>query len=238
MKIFLEKTDDTLVLQNNNVKIYGAIGEQIVQIASGVVGTMIDSNVEGIKFDGSIGDYAFKQSGTNLEIYDRGRSLVAEISLQDDSDGTKLTFADKNTSAIFSPTPKGLFLSIDGQTVSTSLPSALVSSSPQNTPTYKLSSDAPNGKINEDGSVTFTLITTNVAEGTNVPFKFSGSINDDDVLGGLDSNPVFTVEKDGTATFSTYFVDDGIVESPENLTITLINATGVKQTVVVYDAIL
>ena len=81
--------------------------------------------------------------------------------------------------------------------------------------TYALTPSA--GSVNEWGSVTFSLTTTNVAENTPLVWKLSGTgITTADVEGGqLEGN--LSVAADGTASFSVTLTADQLTEGAETL---------------------
>lgn len=89
-------------------------------------------------------------------------------------------------------------------------------------PTYSLTANKPN--VNEGDSVTFTLETTYVTDGTSVAYTISGVSAADIVGGNLTGN--FVIESDSTAGISTLtlnIVGDGITEGSETLTVALDN---------------
>ncbi len=100
------------------------------------------------------------------------------------------------------------------------------------TPTYKLTVDR--STVNEGETVYFHLATTNVAEGTEVPFALSGTISNADALGGLPI-PTFYVEADGSATVAVGLQNDNLTETTETLTATLKNDKNQTATVTVKD---
>lgn len=84
-------------------------------------------------------------------------------------------------------------------------------------PTYSLSRSAT--AINEGQSVTFTLTTTNLADGTTVPYTLSGISSSD--IGGASLNGNFAVNNVGVATVTFTATADSTTEgSGETLTIT------------------
>ena len=87
------------------------------------------------------------------------------------------------------------------------------------TPTYAISSGAPS--VNEGGTVSFTVTTTNVAAGTVVPYTFSGAgITASDILGGqLSGNAVVT--QSGAALITVSIAADSTTEGPETLVLSL-----------------
>lgn len=85
------------------------------------------------------------------------------------------------------------------------------------TPTYSLSSNTA-GSINEGSTLTITLTTTNVPNGTLVPFTISG-VSSQDINGAL-LNDNFTVNNN-TASKSYQITADQITEGTETLTLVL-----------------
>ena len=82
------------------------------------------------------------------------------------------------------------------------------------TPTYSLSRSA--STIDEGSSVTFTLNTTNVADGTNVPYTITGISSEDLSSGSLTGNFVINSNQ-GTVTLTAAI--DSLTEGNETLTI-------------------
>ncbi|MGB6035390.1 MAG: hypothetical protein WBG42_03920 [Cryomorphaceae bacterium] len=95
------------------------------------------------------------------------------------------------------------------------------------TSTFALAADA--ASADEGTTATFTLTTTNVAEGTEVAYTLSG-VDAADVTGGLTGTA--TVGADGTATISVPLVADAVTEGPETLTVTLDNGLATANTIV------
>jgi Concanavalin A-like lectin/glucanases superfamily len=82
-------------------------------------------------------------------------------------------------------------------------------------PTYVLSSSA--STVNEPGTVTFTLTTYGVANGTVVPYTVSGVSSDD--IGGASTSGTFVVGTSNTVTFN--ITSDKTTEGTERLTVSL-----------------
>ncbi len=97
-------------------------------------------------------------------------------------------------------------------------------------PSYALSVDKTSA--NEGDTVTFKLATENVADSTEIPFNFGGTISNADVLGGLKTSS-FVVDANGKASLAVKFIADKITEGSENLTLTL--NSGESQSVSVKD---
>jgi hypothetical protein len=93
---------------------------------------------------------------------------------------------------------------------------------PPTSPTYALSRSA--ASVNEGGTVTITLTTTNVANGTAVPYTITGAgITAGDL--GLDSlTGSFTVNAN-TASLVLNIAADATTEGPETFTLTLDSVT-------------
>jgi Ca2+-binding RTX toxin-like protein len=98
-------------------------------------------------------------------------------------------------------------------------------------PSYQLS--ANKAQVSEGENITFSL-TTNLPEGSRVPFSFGGKISKADVTGGLPET-VFVVESDGSAQISLNFKTDVLVEGSEKLTLTLKNDSTQNVSVTVLD---
>lgn len=84
------------------------------------------------------------------------------------------------------------------------------------TPTYSLSASA--SQINEGQSVTFTLITTNVATGTTIAWSLSGISSAD--IGGGSTTGNFTIASNGRATVTFTLANDVTTEGNETMTLT------------------
>lgn len=99
---------------------------------------------------------------------------------------------------------------------------------PTLTPTYRLVSNQ--SSINEGSTAGFTLTTTNLANGTSVPYTLTG-ISSADVSGGaLSGNAV--INSSGLATISVAIINDNLTEGMETVTVT---AGGVTASTVIND---
>lgn len=100
-------------------------------------------------------------------------------------------------------------------------------------PAYNLSTNV--SSINEGQSATFTLVTTNVARGTLIPYTLSGTgVTTADIGAPLSGNLV--VGASGTATLTVTAAADVTTEGDETITLTLANITPtVSQTITVKD---
>lgn len=101
--------------------------------------------------------------------------------------------------------------------------SIFAASSP--TPTYAVTADN-HGNISEGRTVTFTLNTTNVSNGTLVPYTITGITQEDLSSGSLTGN--FTVSNN-TATTSITLANDLLTEGSETLRLALDNGYYINQ---------
>lgn len=93
-------------------------------------------------------------------------------------------------------------------------------------PTFSLSSSA--STINEGGSVTITLNTTGVPDGTNIPYTVSGVTADDFSSGSLTGN--FTVNS-STSSASWTLANDVKYEGTETMTVSVYHNESISVTV-------
>ncbi|MEI6702857.1 MAG: hypothetical protein WCL71_04890 [Deltaproteobacteria bacterium] len=92
-KVFLGADDDNFTVSDSGITLYGNTGKDVVMIAPWVTGVSIDQNVERINLYGASNDYAFRQTGNIINIYDiSGTLLLAKAPVQGDVDGTLLSF--------------------------------------------------------------------------------------------------------------------------------------------------
>ena len=102
-KIFMGADGDVVTVSNSSMAVYGNTGYDIVTIADGVSAVVIDQNIERINFTTASSNYAFKQTGNIINIYNAaGVTLIASVPVQDDTDGTLLSFSDGTASATMS----------------------------------------------------------------------------------------------------------------------------------------
>lgn len=112
-KVYLD-ANDTFTLASA-ATVYGkAGGTEKLLIQSGVTGVTVDANVERVDLAGNVSDYTFKQTGNVINVYS-GTTLVTTTTLQDDSDGTQMVFANGSVSAKMGT---GGVMTLGGATVS------------------------------------------------------------------------------------------------------------------------
>ena len=93
-----------------------------------------------------------------------------------------------------------------------------------NTPTYVIST-VPQSSVNEGGTITYTLTTTNVSNSTAVPYTITGVTTSD-----LDGQPLtgnFIVQNN-TASLSIGITGDNLTEGAEQITLTLNNGAATR----------
>lgn len=127
-KIFLDNNEARKQggLVNGDV-VLGGGGQETVLINNGIINVALDQNVETVAFTGRLSDYAFKQAGNTLQVFS-GSSLISTIALQDDADGTALTFGDGTVSAKFdlsAAATTGATIKLGSATVSAAAPAAV-----------------------------------------------------------------------------------------------------------------
>ena len=146
------------------------------------------------------------QSTYTLSESDIGTAISVKVSYTDGL--KKLESVTSSATALIEPKPEEILL-----------------------PTYALTVDKTS--VNEGDTVTFKLMTENVAADTEIPFKFGGTISSADVLGGLKTTS-FTIDSNGKASLAVKFLADKFTDGiTENLTLTL--NSGESQSVSVKD---
>lgn len=97
-------------------------------------------------------------------------------------------------------------------------------------PTYSLSASATT--VNEGGTVTFSIDTSDVPVGTNIAYAITGVSVADISLGSLTGN--FVVTADGSADLPITITNDALSEGTETLTLTLTDK-GLSKAVTIND---
>ena len=227
-KLFLDP-NVTCIAVSGNVTVIGATtgtGET-VEVGAGVT---VDANVETIDFSGNLADYTFELVGNQLAVSLNG-VVAATLSLTGEE--ATLRFADGSApvklSGLDAGTLGGVALPGSGTTTTTDAPIAgvaLDATDPSGNAgtgggaaTYSLDGTAALS-MNEDATdVTYTVTTTNVADG-NLAYTLSGTgIEAADITGGLTGNVAIV---NGTGTFTVSALADlSTGEGDETLVVTL-----------------
>lgn len=220
---------------NDNINIDGATSEfvdfggtdtyTILNSLSGDV-TITDNQASTFNLPGglTITDAAFLADGVQFTINGFTLTLIGNPSLftfvfggtpLDPTDGTPQTFEE--TAVAF-----GTTVPATGEPANTATTTGEINGDGTvggDTPpdaTFALAAGATS--VDEGASATFTVTTTNIAEGTEVAYTISG-VDAADVTGGLTGTA--TVGADGTATITVPVVADAATEGAETLTVTL-----------------
>lgn len=92
--VFLRPNESIGDITFSNSRFFGASGSETVGLASGARGAVFDQNIENVTFAQALDAYTYQQQGNQL-IVRSGQSVVATVTVQDDSDGTRIQFADR-----------------------------------------------------------------------------------------------------------------------------------------------
>ena len=229
-KIYLDPNDSFNVASNNGI-VYGATGSEKVTIFAGVTGTVLDQNTEVVVFAGATSSYTYQQAGNQLKVYSAG-VLVATVPTQDDANGTLLTFTNGTVEAKLT----GAVMAFGGTTVTSTAgsvtPSTIDPTNVTYVPTYAITTAAT--PVNEGATASFLVTTTNVVDGTVLPYTLSGlGITAADITGGLlTGNATVTA---GAALINVALANDLATEGAETLAVTLDGHAAATANVVVTD---
>ena len=123
--------DEQRIVSNSDDLIFGSTGIEGVTIAASTTGVKLDQNIESVSLHGNIGvgqipsGFLFQQVGNNLNIYSGTNTLLTRVLVQDDADGTLLTFSNGTVHAKFDTTGATPVIKIGDVTVSTTIPAAV-----------------------------------------------------------------------------------------------------------------
>lgn len=92
---------------------------------------------------------------------------------------------------------------------------------------------ANRSSVNEGSSVTFTLQTTDVAQGTQVGWQITGVRESD--ISPSEMTGSFVVGSNGSATYTLNITNDNLTEGPETLVMILVGQSNVTASVVIND---
>lgn len=121
-KVFLESHENNYKVSNSDTLIYGhsANTTQTVELEQDVNRVVLDANIDGLQLPENQTSYQFVQAGNALYVSEND-TKVARISIQDDSDGTQLIFADKKVVAKFVVGSNGVHFDVGGMIVDSSV---------------------------------------------------------------------------------------------------------------------
>lgn len=157
-KVYLD-AQDAFNVSNNNVSVYGSTGNEVVNVASNVSGLVFDQNIEQVIFTGARSSYTFQQTGNILQVRS-GSTILSKIPIQDDADGTKITFSDATANAKLSAAGMTLGEAIVSTSGTTTTGTSGSTATGTGTPANLLSAEAifkAEGRLNGDGSETGVL---------------------------------------------------------------------------------
>lgn len=101
--------------------VFGAAGSETVSYTANATGITVDQNVEEVRLAGSTSSYTYQQQGNQLVVRS-GTTVVATITLQNDTNGTLITFANGRVEAKVSAAG----MTLGGTTVPSAAASAVV----------------------------------------------------------------------------------------------------------------
>jgi serralysin len=98
-KLFMG-VDDFVSVSDAGLSISGGSGMDTVSVITGAANLVLNQNIERINLPLPLSDYTFKQTGIQVNVYDStGSVLILNVALQNDADGTILSFSDGTASA-------------------------------------------------------------------------------------------------------------------------------------------
>ena len=201
-KVYLDSGDDFIVANRNTV-VFGTSGaDDRVTFLSDVTGVELNQNIERVNLSGSSSDYRFQQLGNSLRVFSAdGSFLLMTIALQDDANGTLMSFSNGIVSAKYDTSGgTGLKLNFGGAIVDSASATKLVPttiSAPDGVTTgmtFTLTpgidrmpgirstagttdtsgSDVIDGSVNANGVATLTSVDS-----------LDGGLGNDTIIGGL-----------------------------------------------------
>ncbi|MET1756876.1 hypothetical protein ABVV53_15645 [Novosphingobium sp. RD2P27] len=95
-RIFLDANESRNGFLANNDTVFGSTGTETVTINTGATNVRIEGTVEGVALANAPSTYTFLAQGNNLVVFNGGVE-VARIIVQDDANGTSLTFPGGQT---------------------------------------------------------------------------------------------------------------------------------------------
>ena len=218
-------TLNTTNVANGTLVPYTITGIDAADIVQPLTGNFTVNNGSGARFITAVEDGVTEGNETMVLTLDGLGTTINVVILDSsiDPSPTPSPSVTPTTSTSMTPTPS--------ITPSTSVvPSPTPSSSAPGSPTYALTSDF--NVIQEGNGVVVTLTTTNVADGTNVPYAVSGVSSGDIVEAGTGN---FTITG-GTDSTTFNAVDDGITEGTETMRVQVNGVFGDYIDIAIIDA--
>lgn len=249
-KIFFEAGTSALNVSDSGVGVFGANGVQTLKLKTGALNVTADSNVDKFYFDGAITDFKFQQTGANLKVFDATDKLIIDLGVQDDSNGTPLTFTDGTIKAALVGSSSGVQIQAGGVVVNSnsatklSISSSAIDLSEKSVATgtsttssnFSLVSNASSGPTLEGTNITFTVIPNGaVTKASVLTLDLVGQILNSitNVTTSADFNPVSAISFNAGDTaakqISVMVKNDGIAEGIEAYKARLIDDTGAEK---------
>ena len=114
---------DNLTVTTIGLEVFGSSGVDVVTMGAAVSGVLLDQAVDVVRFGAGPGSYTFKQTGNQINVFDStGTVQLVNVPLQNDADGTVLSFAGTSVSATIGA---GGIMRLGGLVVSNTSPTAL-----------------------------------------------------------------------------------------------------------------
>lgn len=212
--------------------VFGSTGNEIITYNSGVSGVTVDQNVEQVRLSDALSTYTFQQQGNQLLIRSAGSTtVVATVTLQNDADGTLITFSNGTAQARVSAaglTLGGTTVPSSGSASITPQPGQFDGGTGSSTPIQSLS-------LNQD-SITGTagndLFLANALQDNNAALQ--NSLQNVDVVNGGDGVDTlrFTDATGVTVTPTITSVENVEARFTAGGTLDLKSSTGVQQILV------
>jgi hypothetical protein len=232
-KVFLD-SNDKFTVSDSGTSVFGksGAGTEVVTLASGVTGLVVDQNVERVLFNGAYTDFTYQQTGNQLKVYNSaGTTLLATIPVQGDSDGTLVTFTNGTGSAKLSSGVMTVATAVVSTTAPGGLDGAVFDPGTSTPITYTLTQDLTS--VQEGKSVIFTITASSaVVSATTLTYSVVG-----DTLSGVataatpgtDYSPasgtVTFAPGDTSKTVTLEIANDGVTEGLEGLKFSLLDSS-------------
>lgn len=148
-------TSDNLTITTNGLTVYGSSGADVVTMGAAVSGVVLSQAVEVVRFGAGPGSYTFKQTGNQINVFDStGGVQLLNVTLQNDADGTVLSFAGNSVSATIGA---GGIMRLGGLVVSNTSPAALpLSAAPSPSATTVAVASGNDAAVGQTAAITLT----------------------------------------------------------------------------------
>jgi hypothetical protein len=132
--------DDFLSASGAGLSIFGGSGTDVVSVNTGASSLVLDQAIDRINLPAALSTYTFKQTGNQINVYDStGSTLILNVPLQGDADGTLLSFSNGMASTRIQA---GGVMRLADAVVSSANPTALTATLSANTPTTQTTTKA------------------------------------------------------------------------------------------------